>query len=103
MFPNQWRFNTSQDWEVLGDNFNSVSLETIPNATLQSLSFHHSLLGYFEEEAPLFIDVTDKQELAIEPEDNNKPIMDSKDEKARKKLECAAKRKAQRDNLCAPV
>ena len=39
IFPDKWRFDTSQDWDVLGDDFDSVSLETIPDATLQTLVF----------------------------------------------------------------
>ena len=103
VLPDKWRLDNSQDWEVLGDNFDSVSLETITHNTLRALGFHHSSLGYLEEGAPRFVDVTDKPELAIEPEDNGQPITDSKDEKARKGFEHAAKRKARRDNLCIPM
>lgn len=35
--------------------------------------------------------------------DNNQPIMDSKDEKIKKRLEYIAKRKIQCDNLCAYI
>ena len=99
VLPNKWQFNTSQDWEILGDDFDSVSSELIPNTTLQALSFHHSLLGYLEEQAPRFVDVTDKPELTIKPEDNDQPITDTKDEKEKKGLKCNTKRKAQCDNL----
>ncbi len=56
----KWRFNTNQYCEVLGDNFDSVSSETSPDATLQALSFHYSPLGYLKERAPQFINVIDK-------------------------------------------
>ena len=78
-------------------------METIPDATLQALDFHHSPLDYFEEGAPRVVDVTDKPELTIELEDNSQPITDSEDEKVRKSLECAAKKKTQRNNFCASV
>ncbi len=104
VLPDKLWFDTSQDWEVLGDDFDSVSLETIPDATLQALGFHYFPLGYLEKGAPRFVDVTDKPELAIkEPESNIGPITDSEDEKTRKVSERAAKRKARRDNLNAPM
>ncbi len=104
MLPDKWQFDISQDWEVPGDDFDSVSLETIPDATLQALGFHYSPLGYLEEGAPRFVGITDKPELAIEePKGDVGPIMDSKDEKARKVSERTAKRKVQRNNLCAPI
>lgn len=78
-------------------------METIPDATLQALGFYHSSLGYLEEGVLWFVDVIEKLELAIEPEDEGYPITDSKDEKARKELERATKRKSQHDNLCALV
>lgn len=50
-----------------------------------------------------FLHVIDQPELAIEPEDENQPITDSEDKIVRKELECAAKKKIQRDILCVPV
>lgn len=67
------------------------------------MGFHHSPLSYLKDVAPQFVDVTNKPELAIEPEDNNLPITDSKDTKARKGLERTAKRKVRRNNLCTSV
>lgn len=103
VLPDKWQFDTNQDWEVLGADFEGVSLEIILDATLQALGFHYSLLGNFEEKALQIVDVTDKPELVIEPENNGQPITDPKDEKMRKRLECIAKKKVQRDNLCAPI
>ena len=62
--------------------------------------FHHSPLGYLEEEKPQFVDITDKPELAIEPGNDDQPITDSEDEKTRKGLKHTTKRQARRDNLC---
>ena len=78
-------------------------METIPDATLQALGFHHSPLSYLEEEIPRFVDVIDKSELVIKLEDNGQLITDSENEKVRKRLECVAKRKARRNNLRAFV
>lgn len=99
----KWWFNTSQDWMVLRDNFDSVNLETIPYAILWALNFYHSLLDYLQEGALRFIDVTDKPKLVSKLEDNGQPIMDSKDKKARKGLKRAAKRKIRCYNICALV
>ena len=60
-------------------------------------------MGYLKEEGPWFVDVIDERELAIQPEDKDQPITDTEDEKARKRLEHAAKKKAWRNNLCIPV
>lgn len=99
VLSNKWRFNISQDWEVLGDDINSISLDTILNNILQTLDFYHFPLDYLEKRVLQFVDVTDKLELAIELKDNSQPITNSKDEKTRKKLEHAAKKKAWCNNL----
>ena len=67
------------------------------------MSFYYSLLGYFKEEVPRFFNVTNKPKLAIELEDNGYPITDSKNKKARKMLERAAKKKGWHNNLYTPV
>ena len=103
VLPDKWRFNTSQDWEVLGDNFNSVSLDIIPDNTLQALDFHLSPLDYLEKRVSRFVDVTNNSNLTIKPVDNGQPITDSKDKKVKKKNKHAAKKKAQLDNLRPPV
>ena len=78
-------------------------METILDATLQALDFHHSPLGYLEERLLQFVDVTNKLELAIEPKNNDQLITDSKNEMIRKRLERAAKRKTRCNNLCTLV
>lgn len=103
MFLHKQRFNISQDWEVLGDDFDSVSSETISDAILQALSFHYFSLGYLKKRVPQFVDITNKLELAIEPKDDSQPIMDSEDEIARKEWERTAKRKTRHDNLSTPM
>ena len=67
------------------------------------MGFHFYLLGYLEEGAPRFIDVTDNLDFTIEPVDNGQPITDSEDEKVRKQNERVAKRKARLDNLHAAM
>ena len=47
--------------------------------------------------------MTDKPDLAIEPEDDNQPIKDSDNAKERKRLKCASKQKKWRNNLQAPI
>ena len=84
VLPNKWRFDTSQDWEVLRDNFDSVSSDTIPDNTLQALNFQLSPLGYHEEGALRFVNVIDGLELTIGAVDNGQPITDSKDEMVKK-------------------
>ena len=103
MLPQMWQFNTNQDWGVLGDEFDSVSLETIPNATLQALGFYYSPLGYLKKGTPRFADITDKPELKIKLENDNQPITKSMNEKARKRLDRAAKRNIRQNNLCASI
>lgn len=84
MLSDKWWFDISQNWEVLEDNCDSVSLDIILDNTLQALNFHFSLLGYLEKRALWFVDVTDNPDLMIEPVNNGQPITDSKDEKVRK-------------------
>ena len=103
ILPNKWQFDTSQDSEVLEDNFDSVSLDTIPDGTLRALNFYFSLLGYFEERAPWFVNVTNNRDLTIEPVDNNQTITEFEDEKMRKQNKRAAKRKARLDKLSTPM
>lgn len=63
----KWRLNTSQNWEVLGDNFNSVNLDGISENILQALGFYHSPFDYLKKRVLRFANVIDKLELAIEP------------------------------------
>ncbi len=51
VLSDKWQFNTSQDWEVLEDDFDSVSSETIPDAILRALGFYYSL-DYLKKGAP---------------------------------------------------
>ena len=93
IFPDKWRLNTSKDWEILGEDFDSVSLKTISDATLRALGFHNFPLSYLEEGPPWFVNTTDKPELAIKPKDNNQPITNSEDEKARKRYNAQLRKK----------
>lgn len=103
MLLDKWWFDTNQDWEVLGDDFDSVSSYTIPDDTLHALGFHLSLLGYLQEGAPRFADIMDNPKFTIKPVGNNQLIIDSEDEKMKKHNKRAAKRKARLNNLCAPI
>lgn len=103
MLPDKWRFNTSQNWEVLGDKFDSISLDIILDNTLQALNFYLFFLDYLEERAPRVVEIIDNLDLTIELVNNGQQITDSENEKMKKKNKCAAKRKAQLDNLFALV
>lgn len=83
MLPDKWWYYTSQDSEILEDDFDSISLDTIPDDILQALDFYLSPLGYFTKRGLWFVDVTDNPDLMIEPKNNAQPITDSKDEKMR--------------------
>ena len=78
-------------------------MDKILDNILRALDFHFSPLSYLEERELRFVDVTDNQDLIIEPVDNGQPITDSEDEKMRKQNKRAAKKKARLDNLRAPV
>lgn len=95
MLQDKKRFNTGHDWEVLGDDFDSISSETILDATVQAPSFYYSLLSYLKKGVSRFVDIIDKPESAIEePKGIVKPITDSENEKERKVSEHIAKKKA---------
>lgn len=64
-----------------------------------SSKFSPFSLSYFKEGTPWFINVTDKPELVIEPEDDSQLIIDSEDKKARKEFERAVKKKLRHHNL----
>lgn len=84
----------------MGDDVYGISLDIIPDGILLVLGFQLFTLGYSEEGMTRFVDVTDEPKLTIEREsvDNGQPITDSKNEKLKKKLEYAAKRKAKYNN-----
>ena len=103
MLSDKWQFDTSLDWEVLGDNFDSVSLDTIADNTLGSLNFYFSPLAYLEERASRFVDVTDNPYFTIEQVDNGQPITNSKDETVRNQNKRAVKKKTRLDNLRTAV
>lgn len=77
--PNMWRFNTSQDWEVLRDNFHSVNLDTILNGTLQGLGFYFSLVDYLKKGALWFVNIMNNLDLTMKPVENGQLITNSKD------------------------
>lgn len=80
----KWQFTTNQNWEVLRDNFDSVSSDTIPDNNLQALCFHFFSLGYFDQKVLSFVDVTDNPDLTIKPVENGQSITNSEDEKVKK-------------------
>ena len=90
MYSDMWRFDTSRDWEVLGEDFAKVSTAVAPDITLRALGFHLSPMGYFEKGAPRFVDVIDEPNIMILPVEL---ITNSEDKKMRKKKQRKAKKK----------
>ena len=75
---------------MLGKDFIEVSAAAVLDTTLRLIGFCFPLLGYFEERVPRFINIIDEPNITINPV---KPILDSKDEKIRRKEKFKAKRK----------
>lgn len=46
ILPNKWRFDLSQDREILALDFESFSTDAIIDKTFQALGFHISATGY---------------------------------------------------------
>lgn len=103
LFADKWWFDTSQEQELQGDNFDRVRPDTIPDGIFQALGLHFSPFGYFEERLQWFVDITHKLELVIKLENNDQLIMDSEDEKARKELKRVIKKKVGCNNLRASI
>lgn len=61
----KWRHDKSQNWDVLGQNFESFSTDPIADETLFALRLHISATGYLEDGAPRFTDVTDADDLSL--------------------------------------
>ena len=70
--------------EILEKDFDSVSLDKIPNNTLQALVFHFFLIGNLEEKALQFVDIIDNPNLTIKPVDNTQPITNFENKKVKK-------------------
>lgn len=66
MVLDKWYFNITQNWEVLGDNFDNISLNTLLDNLLQVVDFHFSLLGYLKKRIMQFIDIIHNPNLIIE-------------------------------------
>lgn len=103
VFPDKQQFDTSWDCKIFKNDFDSVNLDIIPDNILQALNFHFSSLGYLEEKVFWFVNITNNSDLTIELVDNSQPIINFKNEKVRKQNKCIAKKKAQLDNLFAPI
>ena len=105
VFPDKWRFDSSQDWEIFALDFGGCSTDDIVDKTLRALGFHISATRYFEEGSPRFINVIDL-ELTTKPAVVDNPgqvVTDSEEEVVKKKNKRTAKRKERLAKLCAPV
>ena len=68
VFSDKWRFDSSQDLDILALDFGGCNTDDIADKTLRALGFHISATGYLEEGLPRFTDVTDLEltaELAV--------------------------------------
>ena len=105
VFPNKWRFNSSQDWETLALEFGVFSIDDLVDETFQPLSFHISAIEYLEEDFPRFTDVTDLKLTAKTAVMNNpgQVVIKSEEKMVKNKNKRAAKRKERIAKLCAPI
>lgn len=54
-----WKFDTTADWQMLGEEFEMRSADSIADETLIQLGLHVSTLGYLEDGPPRFIELPD--------------------------------------------
>lgn len=88
-------FDTIQDWNILGQMFESFNTAEISDKNFQALEFHSSTTGYVEKRAPRFTDVIHAPELIAELVVDNlcQVVTNSEEKELRKKNKLAAKKK----------
>ncbi len=106
-----WRFDTTADWKMLGEEFETWPADPIPDATLLALGMHVTNLGYLEDGAPRVTELPDggTEELdfgldhaAAIPDNDDQPppdLSDSEAERAKKKEEKARRRQQRKITL----
>ena len=85
VISDQWKHDTTQDWEYLAKNLDGVSTELIEDEALLRLDMHISAIGYLEEGAPRFTKVTGDKEM-IEDGGEAETVFNSKEENKKKGL-----------------
>ncbi len=109
-----WRFNTSADWTMLGEEFKTWPADPLPDATLITVGMHVTNLSYLEDGPPCFTQLPDGgmeesnrilvgvDTAAVIPETNNQDLpdlIDSEAEWVNKKKEKAERRRQRKINL----
>ncbi len=109
-----WRFDTSADWKMLGEEFETWPADPLPDTTLITVGMHITNLGYLEDGPPCFTELPDggTEELnrmlvgldtaAIIPETDDQDLSDlivSEVEQVNKKKEKAERRRQRKINL----
>ena len=85
VISDQWKHDTTQDWENLAKNLDGVSAELIEDEALLRLDMHISATGYLEEGAPRFTEVTGDEEM-IEDGGEAETVSNSEEENKKKGL-----------------
>ena len=104
VLSDKWCFNSSQNWKTLALDFDSFSTDDITDKTFQAFGFHISATRYLEEGSLCFINIINLElnaELAM-IDHPGQVVIDSGEEVAKKKNECAAKKNVPVGSLLSP-
>ncbi len=114
ILSNTWRFDTSANWKMLGEEFEMWPADPLPDTTLITVGMHITNLGYLEDGPPRFTELPDggTEEsnrmlvgldiAAVIPktDDQDLPdLIDSEAKRANKKKEKAERRRQRKINL----
>lgn len=105
---NKWQYDTSQDWDVLGQDLERFSTICIAEGTFFTLCLYISTIEYLKDRAPCFIGITGTEadldcrlmQRFLQDNCGQVIITDFKKEVARKKNKRVLKKKAQTKALC---
>ncbi len=114
ILSDNWRFDTSADWKMLGEEFKTWPADPLPDTILITVGIHVTNLGYLEDRPPHFTELLDGSTkesnkmlvrldiAAIIPETDNQDLLDLIDLEAEwvnKKKEKAERRQQRKINL----
>ncbi len=109
-----WRFDTSANWKMLREEFETWPVDPLPDTTLIIVGMHVTKLGYLEDGPPCFTELPDGgteesnrmlvglDTAAVIPETNDQDLpnlIDLEAERANKKKEKAKRRRQRKINL----
>lgn len=111
IISDKWWYDTSQNWDVLNQDFESFSIISIADETFFALYLHISTTGYLEDRASCFTDVTDVDagldcRLSQQVVKNNcgqVVVTNFEEEVMKKRNEYALNNKTQIETLCRPA